>query len=426
MTRIHRTIFSTLFLAFTLSFSSCNLFKEDEEPTEKTAHDHIYEKFNLWYLWQEELPAVDPNSLASYSELIDTLKVDVDRWSFVASLEALMSYLDEAETKSYGVGFVTDIDRNIRVSHVYEESPMGKFGVKRAWILSSINGYGSDNIEKMNEAYSSDFPAEFTFIDHEGNSVTETFAPETFAMNTVLHSSITVKDGHKIGYLVFDAFLNTSEEELEREFEKFEAENITDLIVDFRYNGGGSTSIAEMLVGMIGGKTVDGQIISNTVHNNQLSSRNHSTTSNYDGPIVTIDKVYFIATEESASASELVINALEPFMDVQIIGSTTHGKPVGMYVLQVEEFDLAILPISLKITNADGYGDYYNGLPADIFEIDDVTHDWGNENEAMFRTAVTAIVDPNSLAISAPFKSGKLLPQRLFEPKQFNFMIKEQ
>ena len=104
-------------------------------------------------------------------------------------------------------------------------------------------------------------------------------------------------------------------------------------------------------------------------------------------------------------------------MDVRLVGSQTHGKPVGMYIFSVEALDLAILPVSFKNTNSLGYGDYYNGLPVDVAEVDDLSHDWGDSDELMLKTAISAIENP-SLSFQQPeLKSGKVTLSEPFEYK---------
>lgn len=413
-----------LFLIMAVIFNSCNWFKDPEPEPEPdpTANDYVYAYFYQYYLWYDQLPEVDPNSYENYDYLINDIIVEQDRWSYATSYERISKLLEAAESKSFGSWFIIDQENNIRVIYVYAQSPFGVYGVKRGWIVESINGYGTDNLDKLNEALNSEGAVEFVFTDHHGEKHTQSFTKETFSMNTVLFSNTYEMDDKKIGYVVFDGFYETSEEELKTVFQNFSEENITNLIVDLRYNGGGISQIAEMLFGMIGGDKVDGQLMYSQMHNDKLTNYDESVSSTYSGPSVNIDHVHFITTDQSASASELVINSLIPYMDVTLIGSDTHGKPVGMYVLHEDDLDLAILPVAFINKNALGYGEFFDGLPSDILVYDDPTHDWGDLEEGMLKAAIGAIVEPD--VISFVPKSAYIEKPKLINPHRFNHLVK--
>lgn len=418
--RIRLIAFSIIILALIFLLSGCDSFPKPEKET--TANEYVYEAFKEWYLWYDEIPELDPNDFEDYDQLIDTIKSDVDRWSFAGSYAQIMSLFEKGEYKGFGGGFKLDHDRQIKITHVYDKSPFGLLGIERGWIVERINGFTADNLTEVNKALASTEPVHFVLTDQNKKTHEFTVQKESFIMNTVMYSSIIEEQGKRIGYIVFDSFVDASKEELERVFTQFKAENISDLIVDFRYNGGGVVNIANMMVGMIGGSKVHGQVISTLMHNDKKSDLNEPTISEYDSISIEIDKVYFITTSGSASASELVINSLTPFMEVKLVGSKTHGKPVGMYILSVEDIDLAILPISFKNTNFLGYGDYYSGLPVQIDEADDLNRNWGDPEEAMLKAAVNDIVSP-VVASTSLLKSSLIEQQQLFEYKGINQII---
>lgn len=402
-----------------LLFSSCN--KNNPEP-QKTANEYVYAAFQEWYLWNDQLPEINPNNYENIGSLIDVLRVEQDRWSFAGSYTEIKKLFESGEFKGFGGGFIIDFDKKIKITHVYNNSPMGREGVKRGWIVESVNKYTVDQLDKVYEGLSSEETVEFVFSDFSGTKHNICIQKESFQMNTVLYSQVYNYPYHKIGYLVFNSFTNSSEDELKKSFEIFKSENCTDLIVDLRYNGGGTNNIANMLVGMIGGEKVKNQVISNMIHNNKNAAKNNTTISNYEGVSLNIDKVYFITTTATASASELVINNLSPFMEVKLVGSNTHGKPVGMYVLPVEEINLAILPICFKMTNSNNFGEYFNGLQANIDEFDDLAYDWGNIEEAMLKAAIKDI-NEQTIVISSDLKSTQISEQKLIEYKGINHLI---
>jgi hypothetical protein len=123
-----------------------------------------------------------------------------------------------------------------------------------------------------------------------------------------------------------------------------------------------------------------------------------------------IKRVFFITSPETASASEALINSLEAIMEVKLIGSKTHGKPFGFFAIPIG--DNYIFPIAFKNVNADGYGDYYDGLPVDIKVEDDLTHDFGDAEESCLKTVLHFIKTDRKLQLNnnikiLNFKNGK-------------------
>jgi C-terminal processing protease CtpA/Prc len=386
-----------LLLAWVLSLPGCFLIPDDPDkpaPVDSTltANQHIYNTFKEWYLWEDQLPIVNPDSFATADDLVDTLRYKaLDRWSYTTSYTELMRLVSNSEYVGYGGSFVFDTDGIMKIARVYNNSPLGKAGVGRGWRIKSVNGIAGSDYIAVNQSIASTDSAIFGLTDLEGRSHTLKLSKTTVKINTVMHTQIITTGNRKIGYLVFDSYYQNSVEELASEFKKFADEKITDLIVDLRYNGGGVINTAYNLVGMIGGNTVKGKTISNVVHNHKKRSKNSSYSLSSTGPSANTSKVVFITTRQTASASELTINALTPFMTVSLVGSPTTGKPVGMYIFEVKKYDLAIVPISFMNLNAQGKGDYFSGLPVDVQVGDDLDHAWGDPNESMLKAALKHI-----------------------------------
>ena len=405
-----------------LLFTSCSFFDDDTE-SDKTANDYIYSVFKEWYLWYDQIPDVDPNNYETYQDLIDAIKVDVDKWSYAGSYTYIKNMYENAEYKGFGAGFMVDYDYQIKITHVYNASPFGVYGVERGWIVESVNGYTISNVDGINDALNSDNAVDFVFTDQDGQTRNLTTSRQSFQMNTVLYSNVYEYDSHKVGYLVFNSFLGTSVNELTPVIQTFHDQNITDLIVDLRYNGGGENEVAETLIGMIGGDKVKGQTITTRMHSDKKTKEDESTVSDYSGVSLNIEGVYFITTSGTASASELVINCIKPFMDTKLVGSTTSGKPVGMYIVADEDIDLAVLPVCFKNINSLGYGDYFDGIAVDISETDDLSHNWGDPEEGMFNTALNDILGLEGAGTVALKSKIEKAPRPLLEYKGLNQII---
>ena len=202
-------------------------------------------------------------------------------------------------------------------------------------------------------------------------------------------------------------------------FGEFKNAGVQELILDFRYNGGGSILTSTYLASMIYG-TYTNQIYCVTQYNDKLdeyfrnkygaeyfNDRFESTIAGQDGaanvPInsLNLNRVYIITTSGSASASELVINGLKPSIDVVLVGENTHGKYVGSFTIKdYDDFGnlnpnhkWALQPITLKIANSLGVSDYVDGFAPNFYAEEDIANllPFGDENEPMLKAALDAI-----------------------------------
>ena len=158
-------------------------------------------------------------------------------------------------------------------------------------------------------------------------------------------------------------------------------------MLDLRYNGGGLVSVAQHLASYIGGKRTDGLVFAEYFHNDKNTFRNHIIRFEPKPQALTLDRLIVVTTGGSASASELVINALRPFIPVTVIGSRTYGKPVGQY--GIEFCDKLLAPVSFALRNANGQGDFFDGFPPDCAAPDDADHQLGDPAEGSLKEALT-------------------------------------
>ena len=169
------------------------------------------------------------------------------------------------------------------------------------------------------------------------------------------------------------------------------AAGATELVLDLRYNGGGLVDVAVHLASLIGGARISGQVMINWTHNDKVGPILNKVTRFNETPEQTLNlqRLVVITTRSSASASELIINSLRPYMPVTVIGDTTYGKPVGQYGFNFCE--KVLVPVAFSLKNANNEGDFFDGIPADCAAPDDITHQLGDPAEASYAEALTFI-----------------------------------
>ncbi len=391
-----------LFAILAIFFWSCQEDDEALAPAEPVGElapqnelrDTTFKIMQEWYLWNQEMPNVNPEDYATADALMDDLQFDLDKWSYITTEEEYDSYFSAGEYRGYGYGPAFDENDQLRVSLVYNDSPFGRANVERGWIINKINSTSVSRNTYSNSLLEAETNT-FEFINSAGETVIETLTKSTIAINTVLHHEIIQVNDQPVGYLAFNSFIANSVDELKPVFEAFQQANITDLILDLRYNGGGRVNVAEYMAGnMIGGQGAERTFLQYAYNADiqRLIDANPedkaSTMVSFEQPEypLNLDRLVVIASERTASASELLINGLNPFMDVYIVGENTHGKPVGSFPFRYGGY--AISPISFKIVNDSGEGEYFEGFKPDALVPDDLSRPFGDPQEARLQEAL--------------------------------------
>jgi hypothetical protein len=164
-----------------------------------------------------------------------------------------------------------------------------------------------------------------------------------------------------------------------RIFNRFTTANVQDVIIDLRYNGGGYVSLAERLDNYLVPTAGNGDVLLTYAYNDKYNSQDITDHYNKIGAL-NLPRVFFIGTQNTASASELTINCLKPYLNVQLVGpSNTYGKPVGFFPIPVGQW--YIFPISFRTINKNGTGNYFGGLAPNFQVMDGLDRQWGDVNE---------------------------------------------
>jgi len=347
------------------------------------------------YFWYREIDeVVNYSDFASPQETLQFLKfTPLDRFSSITTVAAFDSLFEEGEFLGYGFSFSLDTTNEIMlIKFTNTDSPSGRAGMTRGDRILSINGNPIEQIipqissgEIFGESLEGE-PIDMRLRHLDGTEDDIHMEKEIVNINTVLFSDVIEDGTDRIAYLVFNSFLETSRDELDQVFSEFKAKLANKLILDLRYNGGGLVSVANTLASLIkrnnGQAELFGELRKNDKHQDDTSRFFLENLSNSLG----LDEVTIITTRATASASEMIINGLKPYINVKQIGDTTFGKPVGQNGF--EFCDNLLLPITFAIFNADDEGDYFDGISADCAANDDLNFAFGDLEEPMLKAAL--------------------------------------
>jgi len=367
------------------------------------------------YLWNNQIPATF--NARSYDDLnkvmtaIRPFSVEpgfsqpVDRWSF-AMKKTEWDLAAGGMGNAFGSSAGADGDfgmtaffrssNDLRVRLVEPNSPAGLAGIRRGWKITQVNGNSdvtTTNADFLVNGLYNATSTTFTFQKPDGSQATIALTVGHYTEKPVYLDTVYNINNTKIGYLVFNSFLGNQaqiQSEFARVFSKFSSQGVTEVVVDLRYNGGGYVDLQTKLANYLVKSSANGQVMMRQVYNTQNSSNNRTTNFQKTGNL-NLDDVYFIVGRSTASASELLINNLKPYMDVKLVGGVTHGKPVGFFPIPVGEW--YVFPVSFKTTNKNNEGNYFNGFAVNAQVADGLDKDWGDVSENSLASAINNIVN---------------------------------
>lgn len=363
---------------------------------------------NETYLWYDEVPDLDPNSIADRIDYFDELKTSrrtasgapVDQFHFSQDTEEFEARQSGEATAGYGARFVIlqgSPPRDIRVSFIQSNGPAGEAGGLRRGDqilnidgIDAINGGATDaDLDTIIDGlFPPDAGTNVDFVvrgtDGVERNVTLTSA-DVVEQPVTATSIIDVDDDTKVGYIHFTTFSPfSSEEAIFDAMTEMDTADVDDLVLDLRYNGGGLLAVASQIGYMVAGDdATDGKTFDRLTFNDKNQNFNPVTgqrleptpfistgvgfTVNEGTPLPELDleRIFILSTEGTCSASEAVINGLRGIdVEVILIGSQTCGKPYGFY--PTDNCGETYFTVQFRGANDKGFGDYADGfLPND-------------------------------------------------------------
>lgn len=386
-----------------LIFNSCK--KEEIKPVtnttsaEEQARDAFYDLMQSWYLWYKQMPSVTVTDYKDPIELLNAIRYrPVDRWSFVMDYNTYVSRMVQGVFVGHGISIGMDGSNNVRIVKLYKESELyKKFGVRRGWILKKLNGSNlSEVILSGNSTlYSQLWGASeagvvntFVFQTPLGKDSTITSTKSSLIVNTVMVADTLHLRSGITGHLVYDQFIEPTAGELRAAFAFFKQNNVKDLIIDMRYNGGGYENVLQELASYVAGNKNAGTPIMRLKFNDKHPDQERNvpfTTTDYP---LDLPRLIVISSRSTASASEEVINGLRAIIPVTVIGDTTEGKPTGMALYNDLKKKYVFAPVEFEAVNSKGEGGFYKGIPPAKYVPDDLTHDFSDRNELCLKEAI--------------------------------------
>lgn len=387
------------------------------------------ESVNLWvqdsmkryYYWADQMPA-KPDYKLPVKDFFKSLLSFKDRFSFIVNTEDSSSY-PRSIRNMYGFDYtVVQLANNqvvTVVKLVLQNSPAFNAGLERGMIITKVNGKAmtAANAEAMASSIKDQTVVDLTVGKWQNGSVTDEKSITVyygFSFEQPFLSKTFDKNGKKVGYLYIYDFPDGMTQTLYQKFGEFKMAGVQELILDLRYNYGGSVSSAAALCSLIpsGLSSASPFIIFKGNKNGGEVKRTFAQQIAYDPKSLNfttlranalgLQKVFILTSNSTASAAEIVVNNLKPYMQVIQIGDTTLGKDMAGFVVEDKrkprKISWQIHPVIYKVFNASGTGEYSNGIlpQVTVNEFADLP--------------LLPLGDPNETLISSALNGGYFKP----------------
>ncbi len=420
---------------------SCTKDDEYKVPREIEVQDFVWKGLNLYYLWKDDVPNLTDDRFDSQEQLNNFLKGypnptdlfnsllyqkgTIDRFSVIYSdytaLEQILTGTNKNNGVDYGLFRKTSGSDEVIgwVRYILPNSDASNKDIERGDLFYAVNGtpLTLQNYQSLlaSESYTLNL-ADYDDGNFTPNGQSVSLTKYEYSENPVYYSNVYEVNSHKIGYLVYNGFYGSYDVQLNNVFGNFQSQGITDLVLDLRYNSGGLVTSAAHLASMITGQftndifakqqwnsTIQDYYTSNGKEEELINRFTNKLSGGEQINHLNLNRVYILTTSSTASASELVINGLEPYLDVIQIGGTTTGKNVGSVTLydspnysnknKNPRHKYAMQPLVLKIVNSTGFGDYQQGLTPDITVSENLANmkAIGDASELFLATAISEI-----------------------------------
>ncbi|WP_237392515.1 S41 family peptidase [Aurantiacibacter rhizosphaerae] len=431
----------------TPSSATCSL-----ENRQQFAFDVLDE----WYLFPSLLDrSVNASNYNNVQDYIDALVAPAraqnkDRFfSYITSIEEENAFFNEGSSAGFGFRLGYDLtNRRVVVLETFDDTPALGANIERGSEILGIGTTGNnivtvnsllanDGVDGVIEALGPSDPGVTRVLrirDASGVEREVSITKADFELDPVPRygSQIINDNGKQVGYIRLTNFINPAIEDLRRAFADFRAAGVTELVIDLRYNGGGGINVNEYFGDLLG-RDLDGEVFETIAFRDSKSSNNETYRFNARPESIAPTRIAFITTRGSASASEALINGMQPYLgnNLAIVGENTFGKPVGQSAFDLSACDDRLRIVTLKLENANGQGEYFNGLadtvPNTCRADDDFTRNFGDPQEEMLATALDFLAGRSCTPIAGgPATTQSVNSRKLLKPDRPTSVIERE
>lgn len=390
----------------------------------------IYDNMKAYYLWSDNMPALantntTNNPMDYFYSILYNYHI-TDRFSWIDSSSTnLINQLNGVNTVlgiRVNAFYTDDTKANIAlvIAYVLKGSPAEKNGLKRGDIILSVDDQAitSSNYTTVLQNQTLKLGlGNYSNKVFSSTGKTITVTKVELQTNPILQDTVINWSGKKVGYLAYLQFLTSFDDTLRAVFGRYKAKGVNELIIDLRYNGGGYVTNSDLLTTLIVkdlASKVD-KVMNKKMYNDAYTKEatkqygsSYFITNFKSEPnnLGSLDRVFILTSTGTASASELIINNLKPFMNVVLIGEHTYGKNVGSFTItdDLKRWNYGLQPITFKILNSLDQSDYgtVNGFLPDYAISDDVLPYklLGDPSETYLNKALT-IIGPSAFKSNA-------------------------
>lgn len=383
----------------------------------KTETDNwIEDRMQEMYLYYQDMPQPEMEDyFKSPDEFFASILAPQDKFSYI-EMPAETQTRNNIQTVTYGFDFVLTSDptgtssrRTARVLQVLPQSPAAIAGLQRGDYIVQVDGNNvtTENSYRLQSGEGVTLTV-LPLVDNEEEGYMEwgidtlmfTLTPAvSLENNPVYLAKVIEQGGQRIGYLMYNEFKSgptesdiTYMEQMLQTFQWFKQQNVTDFILDLRYNQGGQVSCAQLLAALLAPSGALGQEFAWFEFNDKQQSSNYSLLlpSEYAGYNLNLNRLFIISGLYTASASEMMVNCLRPYMAVHLIGTQTVGKNVAMTRIE-SPYEFVMYPVTATVYNKDGQSDYTEGFAPEylITELNYYPwHELGDPDELLLKNTL--------------------------------------
>lgn len=384
---------------------------------------------NEWYLFPSDVAtATNPANFNDVQSYIDALVAPAralgkDRFfTYITSIAEENAFFANGSSAGFGIRLSYDSSaRRLFIAEAYEGAPALAAGIDRGTEILAI-GTSTANLRTIADIVAAEGSAGInnalgpsdagvTRVLRFANGSTTTTASVTKASFSIdpisdrYGAQIIESGGRRYGYLNLRTFISSANDQLRAAFLNFRTQGISELIIDFRYNGGGLVSTAELMGDLMGRNRFTTEVFSRTDFRPEKSSNNERDFFSPQPESVGPTRIAFISTGSTASASEFVVNGMLPYLttNMALVGGNSFGKPVGQIAIDRAACDDRMRVVAFSTGNAVGQGDYFNGLASKVSRTcaaaDEILVPLGDVREASIRTAIDFLAGRSCTAI---------------------------